>query len=192
MPSKKHATKPTAPATFDPDAAATGDGLYGLGTRPEDAKLVVIPVPFDATTSYRPGTARGPRHVLEASTQVDLQDIQFGAIWEAGIAMLPIPADIAVLSKRARSAAEPVIKAGGAVPGNRTHAKAVAVVDAASERVHGYVAREAERILFGTDSNTFPAGWRQERHAEQRAIVESLAPTAVPAIFGGNALRLLR
>jgi agmatinase len=147
MPSKKHATKPTAPATFDPDAAATGDGLYGLGTRPEDAKLVVIPVPFDATTSYRPGTARGPRHVLEASTQVDLQDIQFGAIWEAGIAMLPIPADIAALSKRARAAAEPVIKAGGAVPGNRTHAKAVAAVDAASERVHGYVAREAERIL---------------------------------------------
>lgn len=50
----------------------------------------------------------------------------------------------------------------------------------------------AERILFGTDSNTFPAGWRQERHAEQRAIVESLEPAAVPAIFGGNALRLLR
>ena len=147
MPSKKPATKPAVPATFDPDAAATGDGLFGLDTRPEDAKLVVIPVPFDATTSYRPGTAHGPRHVLEASTQVDLQDIQFGAIWEAGIAMLPIPADIAALSKRARSAAEPVIEVGGAVPGNRTHAKAVAAVDAASERVHGYVARESERIL---------------------------------------------
>lgn len=147
MPSKKHAKKPAVPASFDPDAAATGDGLFGLDTRPEDAKLVVIPVPFDATTSYRPGTARGPSHVLEASTQVDLQDIQFGAIWEAGIAMLPIPADIAAFSKRARSAAEPVIKAGGAMPGNRTHAKAVAAVDAASERVHGYVARESERIL---------------------------------------------
>ena len=147
MPSKKPATKPAVPATFDPDAAATGDGLFGLDTRPEDAKLVVIPVPFDATTSYRAGTAHGPRHVLEASTQVDLQDIQFGAIWEAGIAMLPIPADIAALSKRARSAAEPVIRAGGAVPGSRAHAKAVAAVDAASERVHGYVARESERIL---------------------------------------------
>ncbi|MFM8731108.1 MAG: arginase family protein, partial [Phycisphaerales bacterium] len=125
-----HAPAAVVPAGFDPDAAATGDGLFGLDTRPEDARLVVIPVPFDATTSYRPGTARGPEHVLEASTQVDLEDIQFGPIWKAGIAMLPVPKDIAALSKRARAAAEPVIKAGGAAPGNRTHAKAVAAVNA--------------------------------------------------------------
>jgi hypothetical protein len=43
----------------DPDAAATGDGLFGLSTAPSDARIVVIPVPFDATTSYRPRTARG-------------------------------------------------------------------------------------------------------------------------------------
>ncbi len=150
-------SKPLAaivPPGFDPDAAATGDGLFGLDTRPEHARLVVIPVPFDATTSYRAGTARGPEHVLEASKQVDLEDIQFGPIWKAGIAMLPVPKDIASLSKRARAAAEPVIKAGGAEPGNRAHDKAVATVNAASERVHGYVAREAERIL---DRGAIPA-----------------------------------
>jgi hypothetical protein len=49
----------------------------------------------------------------------------------------------------------------------------------------------SERILFGTDSTTFPGGWRAERLAQQRAIVESLAPTAVEPIFRGNALRLL-
>jgi agmatinase len=150
-------SKPLAaivPPGFDPDAAATGDGLFGLDTRPEHARLVVIPVPFDATTSYRAGTARGPEHVLEASKQVDLEDIQFGPIWKAGIAMLPVPKDIASLSKRARAAAEPVIEAGGAEPGNRAHAKAVATVNAASERVHGYVAREAERIL---DRGAIPA-----------------------------------
>ena len=156
--SSKPATPAARPAVvphgFDPDAAATGDGLFGLDTRPEDARVVVIPVPFDATTSYRPGTAAGPAHVLEASKQVDLQDIQYGPIWQAGIAMLPIPKDIAALSKRARAAAEPVIEAGGAVPGNKTHAKAIAAVDAASERVHGYVAREAERIL---DRGAIPA-----------------------------------
>lgn len=48
-----------------------------------------------------------------------------------------------------------------------------------------------ERILFGTDSNTFPAGWRAERYEEQRAIVEALAPKAASAIFGDNARRLL-
>ncbi|MBM3991393.1 MAG: amidohydrolase, partial [Planctomycetes bacterium] len=48
-----------------------------------------------------------------------------------------------------------------------------------------------ERVLFGTDSNTFPAGWRRERYDEQRAIVESLSPAALRPIFGANALRLL-
>jgi agmatinase len=142
------------PAGFDPDAAATGDGLFGLDTRPEDARVVVIPVPFDATTSYRPGTAAGPAHVLEASKQVDLQDVQFGPIWQAGIAMLPIPKDIAALGRKARAAAEPVIKAGGAVPGNKAHAKSIAAVNAASERVHGYVALESARIL---DRGAIPA-----------------------------------
>ena len=139
---------------FDPDAAATGDGLFGLDTRVEDARLVVIPVPFDATTSYRPGTAAGPAAVLEASKQVDLEDLQYGAVWKAGFAMLPIPKDIAALSKSARRTAEPVIAAGGAQPGNRAHSKALDAVNAASERVHGHVAREAERIL---DRGAIPA-----------------------------------
>ena len=160
QPAVKRSSKARSPAApvvasgFDPDAAATGDGLFGLDTLPEAAKVVVIPVPFDATTSYRPGTARGPEHVLEASKQVDLEDIQYGPIWQAGIAMLPVPKDIASFSKRARAAAEPVIMAGGAEPGNKAHAKAVAAVDAASERVHGYVALEAERIL---DRGAIPA-----------------------------------
>ena len=144
----------TVPPAFDPDAAATGDGLFGLDTRVEDAKLVVIPVPFDATTSYRPGTASGPAAVLEASKQVDLEDLQYGPIWKAGFAMLPIPRDIAALSKSARRAAEPIIAAGGAVAGNRAHERAIAAVNAASERVHGYVATEAERIL---DRGAIPA-----------------------------------
>ncbi len=154
MPSKKKSSAPSIAPHFDPDAAATGDGLFGLDTRVEDAKLVVIPVPFDATTSYRPGTAAGPAAVLEASKQVDLEDLQYGAVWKAGFAMLPIPKDIAALSKTARRAAEPVIAAGGAQAGNRAHAKALDAVNAASERVHGYVAREAERIL---DRGAIPA-----------------------------------
>ena len=142
-----------APA-FDPDAAATGDGLFGLDTRPQDARVVVIPVPFDATTSYRPGTAAGPAAVLQASKQVDLEDLQFGAIWQQGIAMLPMPRDIAALSRSARRAAEPVIAAGGAVPGDARHARAVKTVNAASERVHGFVRAHARRIL---DRGAIPA-----------------------------------
>jgi len=48
------------------------------------------------------------------------------------------------------------------------------------------------RILFGTDSNVFPAGWRRERLEEQRGLLEELGapPEDRAAILGGNADRL--
>jgi predicted TIM-barrel fold metal-dependent hydrolase len=51
----------------------------------------------------------------------------------------------------------------------------------------------ADRVLFGTDSGTWPRGWRDDRYAEQRAILETLGATAEEqaAVFGGNAVRLL-
>lgn len=50
-----------------------------------------------------------------------------------------------------------------------------------------------ERILFGTDSNVFPAGWRADRLAEQRAALAAAGAdaAAIEAILGGNARRLL-
>jgi len=141
-------------SSFDPDAAAVGGGLFGLESDQNSARVVVIPVPFDATTSYRAGTARGPEHVLAASKQVDLEDIQFGAIWKSGIAMLPIPREIAALSRRARAAAEPLIEAGGANPRIKAHMKAVNAVNSASERVNAFVSRESSRIL---DRGAVPA-----------------------------------
>jgi agmatinase len=159
------------PANFDPDAAATGDGLFGLTTSVAEANLVVIPVPFDATTSYRPGTAAGPAAVLEASKQVDLEDLQYGAIWRAGFTMLPIPREIAALSKKARAAAEPVIAAGGAEEGNRAHAKALAAVNAASARVNAHVAKEARAIL---DRGAIPALLGGD-HASPFGLIAELA-----------------
>ena len=83
------------PAGFDTDAAAGADsGIYGLPFSPEEAKVVIIPVPYEATTSYGGGTSRGPQAVLDASKQVDLYDHETGRPYEAGIAMLPIPRKI--------------------------------------------------------------------------------------------------
>ncbi|HKB80205.1 MAG TPA: agmatinase family protein [Thermoanaerobaculia bacterium] len=80
---------------FDPDAPARPkSGIYGLPFTPAEAKVVIIPVPFEATTSYGGGTSRGPAAVLAASRQVDLHDHETGRPYEAGIAMLPIPRQI--------------------------------------------------------------------------------------------------
>ena len=39
-----------------------------------DSRVVVLPVPFERTTSYVPGTRHAPRAILEATTQVELWD----------------------------------------------------------------------------------------------------------------------
>jgi len=88
---------------FDPDAAAPKkSGIYGLPYTPDEAKVVIIPVPFEATTSYGGGTSRGPAAVLEASKQVDLFDHETGRPYEAGIAMLDIPRKIAGWNSKAK------------------------------------------------------------------------------------------
>lgn len=87
---------------FDPDAAAEYDGIYGLPFTPGDARVVILPVPFEATTSYGGGTSSGPAAMLEASKQVDLFDHETGRPYEAGIAMLPIPRKVVSWNAKAK------------------------------------------------------------------------------------------
>jgi len=49
-----------------------------LGLQPsfKDAEVVVVPVPYDATTSYGVGARFGPNAIIDASTQVELYDIE--------------------------------------------------------------------------------------------------------------------
>lgn len=72
---------------FDPDGPALPGHLFGLPHSPSEAAVVVLPVPFEATTSYRQGTADAPSAVLQESGQVDLFDVQFGDFWRRGVAL---------------------------------------------------------------------------------------------------------
>jgi agmatinase len=89
--------------SFDPDApSAESAGIYGLPFTPEESRVVIVPVPFEATTSYGGGTSGGPRAVLEASKQVDLFDRETGRPYEAGIAMLDVPRKIEQWNAKAK------------------------------------------------------------------------------------------
>ncbi len=88
---------------LDPDAPATkNSGIYGLPFTADEAKVVIIPVPYEATTSYGGGTSRGPAAIFAASKQVDLFDHETGRPYEAGIAMLPIPRKIVGWNAKAK------------------------------------------------------------------------------------------
>lgn len=40
----------------------------------EGSRVVILPVPYDATTSWQPGTRHGPKAIIEASTHLELFD----------------------------------------------------------------------------------------------------------------------
>jgi agmatinase len=133
---------------FDPSAAAQpGSGVFGLPSTLDDARVALVPVPFEATTSYGGGTAQGPDAILSASRQIDLFDRETGRPYEAGIFMLPVPEEIARLDAEARAAAAPVIEAGGVSPDRPELVRAAAEVDRACERVNAWVDRETDRLL---------------------------------------------
>lgn len=134
--------------SFDPNAPALeGSGIYGLPHAPEDAAVVLIPVPWDATTSYRAGTAGGPAAILAASAQVDLYDVETGRPYQAGIAMLDEPAQVRAWNAEARAAAEPIIARGGVIDGDPTLARALARVNALGLELNAWVRAETERWL---------------------------------------------
>lgn len=83
-----------------------GRGVFGMDVPAGSAGVHLVPVPFDATTSYRPGTARGPEAIRVASRQIDLHDREFGDPWVVGIAMLDPDPRLPAWNVEARAAVE--------------------------------------------------------------------------------------
>src|SRR5690242_14364280 len=60
-------------------ALAPGRGFMHLDDEATDferARVVVVPVPFDGTTCYRPGTREGPQAIIDASRNLELYDAE--------------------------------------------------------------------------------------------------------------------
>lgn len=81
--------------TFNPDENGLRDfGIFGLPFDVDESQIVLIPVPWEATVSYKEGTADGPDAILKASLQIDLYDQICPGGWKAGIAMEELPDEI--------------------------------------------------------------------------------------------------
>lgn len=133
------------PLDFDPNGpASAADGIFGLPFSEADAALVLLPVPWDATTSYQAGTAGGPAAILAASPQLDLFDLDLVDPYAPGIHLKAEPAELAALNREARRDAERVMADGGD-PAAR--AACLARVNAACGRMVEHVRGETARLL---------------------------------------------
>lgn len=170
-----------ATADHDPDAAPPADaGLFGLPTTPDEARLVIVPVPWDATTSYRPGTCHGPAAIRTASHQLDLYDVDLGEPWRAGIAMLDIPDDIIALNKTIRADAEKIIEVGGRIGDDKALQAALDRVNDAGAQLNRHVYEQVDRqmragklvgVLGGDHSVPFGAIARMAESYEEFAVL---------------------
>lgn len=100
--------------------SAIPDNFLGLPPRLasyDDARLAVLPIPYDATTSYGVGTREGPRAIITASQQVEWYDPGLGReSYRSGIATLdPLEPDArgpAEMHERIYAAARRVVRDG--------------------------------------------------------------------------------
>ena len=174
-------------ASFDPNApgdAAEG-GLFGLPFTTEEAQVVVVPVPWEVTVSYRAGTAQGPEAIREASLQVDLYDSDLPNAWKLGLAMEDQDEAIAQLSRELRPAAADYIgwvEQGRPVENSGQHGSVPGRVTQAGEQLSAWLKAKTGALLdagkavgvLGGDHST-PLGYLQalaERHPEGFGILQ--------------------
>lgn len=73
-------------ADFDPNGIGLDNGHFiGLPFNEDEAKIVMLSVPWDVTVSYADGTSTGPENILQASLQLDLFDPEVPDAWKIGI-----------------------------------------------------------------------------------------------------------
>jgi agmatinase len=107
--------KPALSQRFPPSVDFRFGGLDARAADLEKAHAVVLPAPYDGTTSYRPGTRFGPRALLETSRNMELYDEVLGALYPYGIHTLPElepVADAEAMVGRVEEAAEWALEQG--------------------------------------------------------------------------------
>lgn len=110
---------------FDPNNPGDPDAqIYGLPFSCEEADIVLVPVPWEVTTSYGGGTSRGPEAILDASFQVDLFHPEFPDLWKRGIAMDELPSDLRKQSDHLKKQAQVVIDSITGKPTEKQRQKA--------------------------------------------------------------------
>lgn len=92
---------------FDINGAANpNNNIFGLPFTEEDARVVILPIPWEVTVSYGAGTARSAEHIFKASLQIDLFDAEMPDAWREGYYMRPINPKILLKSDFLRKEAE--------------------------------------------------------------------------------------
>lgn len=136
---------------FDPNSSGNPNyNIFGLPFTEEDARLVVLPVPWEVTVSYLAGTARAPERIKKASLHVDLFDPDVHDGWKQGFFLLEPDKKILFKSDYLRKESElfiDYISQGQHIDENRFMCKTLKEVNEGSAFLNAWVYDQTKTLL---------------------------------------------
>jgi agmatinase len=167
-------------SNFDPNGAGNpNNNIFGLPLSEDDARLVILPIPWEVTVSFGSGTARSAEQIMRASLQVDLFDPDFPESWQQGFFLKEPDRKILFKSDYLRKEAElyiDYISKGDAIENNQFMCKTLKEVNEGSYFLNNWVYQQTKSLLdkdklvalLGGDHST-PLGFMKaigEKHGD--------------------------
>ncbi len=165
---------------FDPNSVGNpSNNIFGLPFSEEDARLVILPIPWEVTVSYGAGTSRAAEQVNKASKQVDIFDTDGHQGWKQGFFMKPVDKRILLKSDYLRKEAElyiDYISKGEDIQKNKFICKSLKEINEGSLLLNEWVYDQTRELLnqgklvgiLGGDHST-PMGFMKalaEKHGD--------------------------
>lgn len=126
------------------------NNIFGLPFTEEEARLVILPVPWEVTVSYAAGTARACEHIYKCSKQVDIYDIDGSFGWKQGFYMRELDKKILMKSDYLRKEAElfiDYISKGESVEKNKFMCKSLKEINEGSKMMNQWVYDQCKELL---------------------------------------------
>jgi agmatinase len=167
-------------SSFDPNSAGNpNNNVFGLPFSEQDARLVIVPVPWEVTVSFGSGTARSAEQIMKASLQVDLFDPEVHDGWKEGFFLRETDRKILLKSDYLRKEAElyiDYISKGDIVANNQFMCRTLKEVNEGGYFLNNWVYHQTKELLdngklvalLGGDHST-PLGFMKaigEKHGE--------------------------
>lgn len=136
---------------FDPNFVSNpNNNIFGLPFEEAEARMVILPVPWEVTVSYGAGTSRAAEHIFKSSKQVDLFDYDGNFGWKQGIYMREPDRKILMKSDYLRKEAElyiDYISKGEPVEKNKFMCKSLKEINEGSAMMNQWVYEQTKELI---------------------------------------------
>ena len=136
---------------FDPTLVSNpNNNIFGLPTTEDEARVIIVPIPWEVSVSYGAGTSRAPEAIFKASLQVDMFDPDVPDGWKQGFYMRPVDRKLLMKSDYLRKEAElyiDYISKGNEVSENQFMRKTMKDVNEGGDFLNKWVYEQTKVLL---------------------------------------------